>query len=37
MLSIFEIIMNLILASSESRFLLVTHQDQEAENHIVGE
>ena len=28
MLSIFEAIMNLILTSSESRFLLATHQDQ---------
>jgi len=30
MLSIFEAIMNLILTSSESRFLLATHQDQKA-------
>ena len=28
MLGIFEAIMNLILTSSESRFLLATHQDQ---------
>ena len=37
MLSIFEAIMNLILSSAESRFLLATHQDQQAENHIVTE
>jgi len=37
MLSIFEAIMNLILTSSESRFLLAAHQDQEAETHIVAE
>ena len=30
MLGIFEAIMNLILTSAESRFLLATHQDQEA-------